>query len=473
MPAPRPFRIVQGHTRIGDPHVTSDDADRLSILHALFEPLVIRGEGGAFRPCLAARWTLSDDACTWTFYLCEGVVFHDGTACTSEDVAASLTRIRDGNVGGELGTTGVFAGYLAGSVIAVDGAYTVTLTTPAPAADLLDLLVDIPILPRHSIERLPDAFIGTGPYRLAAQTGGEVRLVRFDTYRMGGDRPELVVWQGIAEPQERLGRLLAGEADVATALPPSARQAVAAAPDLRFVPAQTGVCATFMCNLLRGPCTHRAFRQALNYALDVPALIREVTGGAGIPLTGPLTPHHFGFDPGAPGYRYDPSRARALFDETGTHALTLDVPATLPDEAVALAERMAVSYRDVGIETRIVVHHDRPAYAGRVKASAIHDAACFDSSPLSTFRVFREKFHSGVRGPWWLGYDNPRVNRLLDAACATIDTEKRQGLYRRAYRLVSEDAPWIFLYSPVRYHGGRRSTGAWQVAPGGTIRLVP
>ena len=96
------LRIVQKHTRIGDPHVTSDDADRLSILHALFEPLVRRAPGGVYRPCLAERWSLSSDARAWTFQLREDVVFHDGKPLEADDVATSFTRIRDENVGGEL-----------------------------------------------------------------------------------------------------------------------------------------------------------------------------------------------------------------------------------------------------------------------------------------------------------------------------------------------------------------------------------
>ncbi len=470
----RPLRILQKHTRIGDPHVTSDDVDRLSILNAIFEPLIRREFGGTYGPCLAASWSLSEDARTWSFQLREEVVFHDGKRFSAEDVVISLKRIRDENVGGELGTSGVFQSYLAGSTIEATGSHAVTLTTPEPTADLLDLLVDIPILSKAGIEQLPDAFIGTGPYQIKERSDSRVLLVNHDRYWAGDDRPGEIEWISISDPHERLERMLAGEADIAGALPPTAANDLRKARGLRLVRMRTSVCATFMCNLFEGICTQRMVRQALNYALNVPDLIHTVAHDAALPLTGPLTELHLGFDPEAAGYPYDPEKARGLLDQAGfgsSLTLTLDVPTILPDEALDLARKMAEHYSDVGIDTSIVTHENRPAYAERVRAKKIHDAACFDSSPFSTFRILREKFHSGLRGPWWLGYDNSRVNQLIDTARATVEPSERQALYRQAYGLLSEDAPWIFLYNPLRYVGVCSDLGAWQPSAGGYLGI--
>jgi len=46
-------------------------------------------------PDLAASWTSSADLLEWTFVLRRGVTFHDGSACTAADVAATFEAIMD------------------------------------------------------------------------------------------------------------------------------------------------------------------------------------------------------------------------------------------------------------------------------------------------------------------------------------------------------------------------------------------
>ncbi|MFT5144861.1 MAG: peptide/nickel transport system substrate-binding protein [Rhodothermales bacterium] len=449
-------RIAQPHVRFGDPHVTSDDPSRLSIHACVYEALVRRGAGGHFRDGLATDYTLSADARTWRFVL-RPAMFHDGQALKAEDVVFSLRRVRDEVLEGELGTSGVFQRYLRRATVAVDDEQTVVLTTATPTADLLDLLVDIPIIPR-SYNGHP---VGTGPYRVLESGSDRVVLERAGdgmahTPRGMKELPARLEYIGIADPEARLG----ADADVATDVAPGAPGEVRAA---------TTVCTTFLCNLERGPCTSRAFRQALNWAVDVPTLIREELGGAAVPIQGPLTSRHLGVDGSTPGYTFKPSEARRLLESSGIVGgkITLDVPTRLPDEAQRVAARLAEYYAAVGIDCEIAVHEDRPAYADRVRDKGIHDAACFDSSPSSTFRVLWEKFHSGHRGPWWQGYQNPEVDRLVDQARASPDIARRQLLYGQAFGILSRDAPWIFLYNPSRCFAVAPRLAGWTPSPDG------
>lgn len=249
--------------------------------------------------------------------------------------------------------------------------------------------------------------------------------------------------------------LLADDADIISDVPPESVPTIKDSVQADVVSAQSSVCAIFICNLQSGACVDRRIRQALNYALDVQYLIDTIMDGAAQPLNGPLTPLHLGYDPVAP-YPHDPDKARSLLAEAGHPdgiQLVLDVPTTLPDEATALAQHMAKQFAQVGIITEVREFTDRPAYAEMVRDKQMDDAACFDSSPLSTYRILREKLHSGVAGPWWQGYTNPAVDTLLDKARATCDDDHRRDLYRQVYRFVHDDAPWIFLYNPTLFWG--------------------
>jgi peptide/nickel transport system substrate-binding protein len=466
--------IQQPSVRLGDPHICSDARARLNILSALFDALVQRDAHGQFIPAVAQHWSVDDTARHWRFHLRSDLTFHNGDPLRADDVVASLRRACDPAVGGELGTEGVFASYLGDTELRAPDASTVEIETPRPLADLLDLLVDIPIVPERTLAQMPGAYVGSGPYRLVSHDEEEVVL---EAHRSNPRVPlfDRIHWQACADPAQRVADLLAGHADLITHLSVVDAQRLRDADpsDCRLHAQADHVCVSFLCNAAASPCADARVRRALNYALDVQQIIRAVLPGAAHPLNGPLTPRHLGHDPDTAPYPHDPETARALLDAAGPAArqLTLDVPTTLPDEAPALAEIMAEQYAAMGIETTIRTFADRPAYAQLVKAKQIDDACCFDSSPLSTYRVLYEKFHSGARGPWWQGYHNAEVNALLEQASATPDVRRRRDIYRRIYRLLHADAPWIFLYRPVLHWGLRAAASSVRFSSEGLIQL--
>jgi peptide/nickel transport system substrate-binding protein len=228
----------------------------------------------------------------------------------------------------------------------------------------------------------------------------------------------------------------------------------------------------FMANALEGPGRDRRIRQALNYGLDMDEIIAEIKHGAARPLSGYLDSNHFGYNPETPPYPYDPDKARSLLAEAGyPDGLTLvfDIPLVMPDEMPELARLMATQYERVGITLEIVEHEDRPAYSEMVREKRINDAAGFDSSPRSTYRVLREKIHSGLRGPWWEGYQNEDVDSLIEKAQATISDPDRQAIYRQIYTIIRDDAPWIFLYNPTLYWGVASTMKDWKPRADGLL----
>jgi peptide/nickel transport system substrate-binding protein len=440
----------------------------------MYESLVRRDQRGIYNPALAESWTVDDDARSWTFKLRSDVAFHNGDKLQGGDVVATLERVRDPGMGGELGTQGVYQSYLEGAVLEALDRHTVRIVTAEPMADLLDLLVDMPIVPQDALSGLPDKPIGSGPYRLVEAADDLVVMEAFASYWAGPPPTAELHWRSVPNAQDRAAALLAGEADLAADITPESGQAIQAAEQARVVTSPSSVCAIFMCNARSGVCVDKRVRRALNYALDVQAIIDTIMSGAARPLNGPLTPLHFGHDPVAP-YEHAPELARTLLGEAGYAdglRLVLDVPTTLPDEATRVAELMATHYARVGISTDIREFSNRPAYADKVRGGQMDDAACFDSSPLSTYRVLREKFHSGVAGPWWQGYTNPAVDALIDQAQLTCDERRRRDLYQQAYRSIRDDAPWIFLYNPTLIWGVGPRGGNWLPGIDGLIRPV-
>ncbi len=128
--------------------------------------------------------------------------------------------------------------------------------------------------------------------------------------------------------------------------------------------------------------------------------------------------------------------------------LVLDIPSTMPDQSPALARMMAEQSQQAGITVRVIDHGARAAYSQMVREKRINDACAFDSSPRSTFRVLREKLHSGLRGPWWEGYQSPQVDALIEKAPATVADAARQQIYREIYTALLHPPPLTRVQRP-------------------------
>lgn len=470
----RAFTVVQAKVGVDDPHLTTDNRDRLSIRFSIYDALVHRSGLDGYSPRLAEHWTCDAEARSWTFNIRDDVRFHDGTMLGVADVAASLDRARNPSRGGELGTGGLVQGYLSEATIEVVNSRQLRVRLPEPMADLLDLLADIPIIPARlqTAEKLEP--IGTGPYRVVDASDDVVTMSAFHNHWANSRTHELVRW--IAEPDgHRRARLLVeGTAEVGSDIPAGAHQMLSNSSGLDLLERPSSTCIGFICNCFRGPCANLDFRLALNYGVNVSHIIQVVANGKAQRLNGPLTPLHLGYDPDVPAYPYDIGLAWQHLAKSGWESnaeLVLDIPTTVPSEAPVVAECMAADYQALGIATRIRTFADRPAYAQMVRAKDVDDACCFDSTPLSTFRVFREKLRADIQGPWWLGYRNASVDSVLGQAATTPALSQRQKLYRRVHRMIRNDAPWIFLYSP-NLVWGCSSNADWKPTEAGLVRLV-
>ena len=468
--------VLSSQVTLTDPHVVTDQAENLNLLQALLEPLVRRSVPH-FTPCLAESWSVTEDARTWDFRLRSGVRFHNGEVLNAEAVVFSIERARSPGLGGVLGTEGLLHSYLGHTELKILNPHVVRLVMAEPMADLLDLMADIPILPCSTDDRdILQHPIGSGPYRMAEVAATEVTMTAHADYWQR-DLPAFsrLTWQAEPDAQERVRRLCRGNADLITMVPHDLVDSVQSADTCSVVTAPSNVCTVFMCNALAGACTDARVRQALNYGFDQRRLIEQLARDTALPLNGPLTVKHFGHDSTLEPYPYAPDTARDLLTEAGFGQglhLTLDVPSVLPDEAPALARALAAQYQLMGVETRIVEHTDRPVYAQTVKAKNIHDACCFDSSPISTFRLLREKFRSDMQGPWWLGFDDESLNGILTQAQATVDLRRREALYKSAHRRLHAQAPWIYLYNQIDRWGVSARLKGWRPTIHGLVSFV-
>jgi len=428
-----------------------------------------------YYPSLARSWSVQPDGLTWLFRVREGVTFHNGDKFTASDVVASMKRIIDPSIGGSFGTQGVYAGYIGSAIFEATKDDTFKIVTHEPMADLLDLLTDMPIAPADELDNLPNEYIGTGPYSIGSKVRGEMVLERNRKHWGKKAYADEVTWIEITDPYTRSEMVENREVNIGALIDYNFVKEHSESVHSFVYSLESSLCIIFMMNSLKGVCKDKRVRQALNYGLDMDEIIERIKQGAATRLNGYLTPHHFGYNENTSLYPYDPERAKALLVEAGYKnglKLTIDLPTTMPDEAPELGEMMKDYYERIGVDVELVSYGDRPAYAEIVRDKKIHDLCCFDSSPLSTFRVLREKIHSGQKGPWWEGYSNARVDEMIDQAQRTLDNRKRDKIYKKIFQIIHDDAPWVFLYRPTYFWVIDKALEDWKPTSTGFLKMA-
>src|SRR5262249_6660608 len=123
--------------------------------------------------------------------------------------------------------------------------------------------------------------------------------------------------------------LLTGTLDLIVGVPPDFVAQLESSAKVNLVK-QVGAHVWYLgINNQKKPLDDKRVRQALNYAVNKEAIVKDVLKGTGVVSRGPVLPGTWGADPNLPPYPYDPARARKLLAEAGYpngFATTLWVP---------------------------------------------------------------------------------------------------------------------------------------------------
>lgn len=421
------------------------------------ETLVGIDQNGDIVPRLAERWEVAPDGLTITLELRQGVTFHDGTPFNAEAVKFSLDRVLDPEV-----TVPLRASYDVISEVEVVDEHTVRLHLSRPSPALMSAMstTAVGIISPASVEAEGNSYtayqhpVGTGPYVFKEYAPGE-RVVVEKNPDYWGEKPyyDKVVFQVVPEAATRMSQLLSGQVHMMILPPVSDIPSLQENPNVEVLLAPSNRTIYIALNNHDEVLSDKRVRQALNYAVDVDAIIENVLFGAATKLDAPMAPSLFGYcSVGA--YDYDPDRARQLLAEAGAEGVTLDfiAPSGRYVQDFQAAEAIAGYLEDVGINVTLRTM-DWPTYVENITQPA--DQNVLDLHLLGWAPGYLDaqqqmvQFQAGAHPPAGLAtafYTNPEVEDLLARAAQEIDIPTRADLYCQASRLIMDDAPWIFLW---------------------------
>ncbi len=458
------LRIAQPAVEIPLPESASDQAEKQTIAALIYEPLVTLRNCHP-EPGLAESWTVEDDGRRWIFHLRENAQFHDGRACTAEDVLYACRRLMDAE--GPFEMEGPYVPYFGALHLEATDRHTVTMVSEEPMSYIPEVCAGVVVGEGPGLGTLP---VGTGPYRVEAYTPGDsLTLVATDS---AGDRryPRIVIQQ-VEEPEDRLRAIQSGEVDLATGL-----ETLPHPVDLSGLTARKSLNTLSVTGFFNGfsePFKDSRARLAINLAVDVGAIIDEVWGGMAVPAATIVSPNHLGYPQGLVPHPYDPVAATRLLENVEMPSvLEVRTPHIIPDRALQVTEMIVDQLGAIGVRLRVDDQEDRPKYAQEVGSKHIGHLSIFDSSPLSTYRVMWEKISSRARGLWWQGVVDETADILIEEAARAHEPNDQEVAYGEALSWLHENPPWLYLYHPIKLWAHKTHVSGVEMDAGGMLRLT-
>ncbi len=417
------------------------------------------------QPGLATSWRAVNDT-TWEFTLRPGVKFHDGSPLTAEDVRATIER----NL--VPGKTVVTAGFTTIESVQAATPKLVRVVTrkPDPLLPVRLAQMGSQILPARlttdeGAKELARRPIGSGAYRFVEWVKDERLIMEAnrDWWGWEGRAPAIarVLWRAIPDDFPRLVALEKGDADIVTSVPPDRIKSIAEGRNTRVVSVPSTRTVEFNINSTQPPLSDKRVRQALHYALDVPAIIRSLFAGLGRPLAGGLADTEFGYNPALKPYPHDPARARALLTEAGSPGgidVTLHAGMGTMVNDKQLLEVIADMWAKVGIRARVAMM-EMGARQRMVNERALPAGGLLLINVQSTLldadgSLWRILHPTGLGGRYWVGSQpGHRFHELMEQARYTLDPRKRKALYAEATQLFDDEKPWLELFQEVIVYG--------------------
>jgi len=434
-----------------------------TIIQQLFDGLVQFDQNLNVIPAIARSWKISPDGLTYTFYLREGVKFHNEREVTADDFVYSFTRIIDPKTKSPavhlLGKVLGFKEFQDGKTNYVEGfksigKYTFEIKLSEPFYPFISVLgiINFKVVPKEEIEKIDPLFpvtpIGTGPFKFVSmKEGKEIILEANQDYFEGKpnlDRILFRVFHG-AQREKILEAFKEGSLEESF-LPPEEIEDMAKGKRHLFLQKPLLSLRFYGFNLRTNPLDNKKLRKAINLAIDKKFIISELHKNQFNLAKSILPPGMPGYDPKREPYPYNEALARKYLMESGygKEKPSIEIWSASQSEAAQKElNEIKSQLNKLGIQTTINFETNWPNFEAMLRANKapVFIYAWYADFPdpdnfLGTLFHSKSKFN-------YTAYHNPEVDRLIDKARAERDYLKRVEMYRKIEEIVLDDAPIV------------------------------
>ena len=465
-----------------DPHISSNGASN-TITDTMYETLLTFDENTNIIPALAKEWSVSDDGCTYTFVLNEGIKFHDGEPFNAEAVKAVYDR---GMAHPELNLMRTIKNWAG---VNVDSEYVVSIVLKDPNNTFVNKITQLKMISpkvmamEDASDYLSKHSAGTGPFMLDDRVdGGYTRMVPNPNYWRQGPTVDSLTFLVVPEDGARLAMLQTGEADVIYPIPATDMDQVENDPSVHInvSPSTTYHYVTLNTQWAlpdgRKPFADKRVRQALNYAFDSEAYAKVVFNGFAVAPTSIFSDSIMYYAEQEP-YAKDLDKAKALMKEAGYEE---GFPVEIIVDNTTIEERGATFVKQQLSEINVDVHllPNESTTNAELTSAPLEDTTVqmwyvnWSSGSYEADGSMRNILHGdkfppeGYNTAFW---DNEEFNNLLDEALKMSKPDEIAEAYAQAQAIAWEECPWIFLGNRNNLQGWKTYVQGLEFKPGGVF----
>jgi len=318
-----PFVVILENSAATLDQLRGTDASSERFRQLMFNSLVRKNENFDYVGDIASEIQSAPDGLTHTFKLREGVKFHNGKSFSSADAKYTLDTLLASDspkANDFFEGTGPERKPLVKSVEAPDP-LTLVVRLNRPSNKFLSSLVPVGMMPQgYTADQQKQNPVGTGAFKFVRNDESQqiVDLAANDSYWGGAPAVKQLRVRTILDANTLQAELKSGGVDLAVvgSLQPDTYDALKQDSNLKVAQFPGVNVAYLSFNATAEPLNDARVRQAIAYAIDRQAIVKELLLGQARVANSILPEQSWAYSPGQV-YTYDPAKAQQILDDAG------------------------------------------------------------------------------------------------------------------------------------------------------------
>ena len=439
---------------------------------------------------LTENYKHSEDGQTWNLTLKDGLKWSDGKPLTSDDAIFTLDSIQNSENRSPLFLT--WQGVIVNRINEKE----LEFTLRTPYAFFLQNLKDLKIIPKHIFGVIPvENFrlsnynlepVGSGPYKFVSsekQKDGFITAYHLAANEYSAnEKPylknfDVKFYSGSSDLIKAFNRKLI---DGFGGLSPKNIGDLKLSNEIleKSIPRYYAI---FLNKNAKTSLNDKNVVSALNLATDKKNIINQVLGGRALIANQPILPIMDGYDRlSDPGNEFSIEKANDLLNKSGwainektgirekkigKQNESLEYSVIVP-QIPFLTETIDLLKEDwakIGVKLNPVILNPTDVSSEVIKTRnyqmIIFGNILRKDPDIFSFWHSSEKFYPGLNLSL---YDNKKVDALLESIRKNLDENSRKGQLSQLEKLISDDQPAIFLYSPAYLYVAPKDFGGFE-----------